>query len=793
MQTKSKTALVIAIAILAIIGAISFYFSIYTKARLTEQTVQKMSLVAKTASENVLALILRLETDTTKCTTDQYICAEIEALEAGEDGIRVDALNDYLKQKLQTTQQIFNIDIISLSGTVLASSNTERVGHTESLAELNMEYRFSDAAEAKYGQTFLSEIVSEVGEPGHDADKAFHISAPIISPITNKPIAVLVNHVFVDELNGALGNWQQAELGIPSESFEVYLVNKRKLMITESGLIKNAALRQTVDTEPVKGCVYNEQETTGEWKNYLGTKVVGAGKCLQQMVLIAEISEKEMLSSSQLYKLEKIAFYSAFVLAGALIALLLILLSISWKNRKQKELIAKPLKKLFVSTYLIAVCMVLALSFLIAFALSQVIKSSFIESRYELTLPHLSKLLEKHVSDPLFLQNWQQAQVRNDFENFANEIEDLPGIMRIKIHKVDGTVMWTDLPTEKVGYVENIDNLQKIKKIGEAIISELPKEEARTFGKSNVIAIHQPVYFGQIEPQAIVEAYFDAEPIYTEMRRIQIKTMIIAIGVMFILGGLIFLFSHKANKKYIFKLVQLVNERSSELLRVRQEYTAMLAHELRAPLTNIRWAVEGVLGSLNKKQSEERESLESVSNSAITMLSIVNNMLDLTKIEAGKFKIKPIKSDIAAVIKEKIAEFIPQANNKGLNLNFASDKKIVNFSFDPIRIGQVIINLLSNAIKFTNKGSVTVSIAKSSDGKRIHVAVSDTGSGIPADLMPKLFQKFVQLGKDDKSDKNRGTGLGLAIVKGIVEAHNGTVGVNSTVGKGSEFWFELPI
>jgi PAS domain S-box-containing protein len=228
------------------------------------------------------------------------------------------------------------------------------------------------------------------------------------------------------------------------------------------------------------------------------------------------------------------------------------------------------------------------------------------------------------------------------------------------------------------------------------------------------------------------------------------------------------------------------------LEKMRDDFTAMMVHELRTPLTVINYSADSLLKpSYGLTKAETEKNMQVIQSTAGEMLTLVNDLLDVAKIEAGKLAVSPEKNDINLLLKEKTEVFKPQAKQKGINLEFNPDAKIPQFIFDKVKIGQAITNLISNAIKYTDKGTVTISSSELDD--HVLVSVKDTGDGIKDEDLHHLFNKFEQFGKG-KSGEKTGTGLGLVIVKGIIEAHKGKIWAESEgVGKGSTFIFSLPL
>jgi signal transduction histidine kinase/CheY-like chemotaxis protein len=224
--------------------------------------------------------------------------------------------------------------------------------------------------------------------------------------------------------------------------------------------------------------------------------------------------------------------------------------------------------------------------------------------------------------------------------------------------------------------------------------------------------------------------------------------------------------------------------------RLKDDFISNVSHELRTPLTAIREAVcllrDGILGEINEKQ---RNFLAMCLRNADHLQRIVDTLLDISKIEAGKVKLDKHRSDLCDIARSVVEAFTPVAQKKGLSLAFEAPGGPAVVFADRDRMVQVLNNLVGNAIKFTERGSINVSLIEADS--RWVCSISDTGRGIAEEDIPQVFNKFQQFGATAGAE-NKGTGLGLAISKEIVQLHAGDIAVQSELDHGSTFTFSLP-
>lgn len=245
-----------------------------------------------------------------------------------------------------------------------------------------------------------------------------------------------------------------------------------------------------------------------------------------------------------------------------------------------------------------------------------------------------------------------------------------------------------------------------------------------------------------------------------------------------------------AEGKHFLVTVQDVTERH-EMERLKREFVSMVSHDLRTPLT----AVQGTLDLLDEDTYGEitehgHKRLKVASESVDRLINLINDLLDIEKMEAGKMRLEPKPVALAKILEHSVESVRTFAENVQVQLKWEQAEEFTAY-VDKDRIVQVVINLLSNSVKFSPPES-TVTVTAVRDGNMVRVSVIDQGRGIPKEFVGSLFERFKQVKAADGARK-KGTGLGLAICKAIVESHGGKIAVTSEEGKGSTFYFTVPL
>jgi signal transduction histidine kinase len=234
------------------------------------------------------------------------------------------------------------------------------------------------------------------------------------------------------------------------------------------------------------------------------------------------------------------------------------------------------------------------------------------------------------------------------------------------------------------------------------------------------------------------------------------------------------------------------NEELTHLDQLKSDFMATMSHELRTPLTSVigysDMLLSGVTGELNERQSN---FVSSILTNGESLLNLINDVLDLTKIEAGRLELNLEAVDLRSALLGVLPVVKPRAADKRIKISTYLPTDVPTIIADPAKFNQVLLNLLTNAIKYTHEnGNVSVE-ARSQDGF-VEIWVTDTGIGIGREDIDRIFQRFTQI-DSSASRLQGGTGLGLAITKELVELHGGQIRVQSKLGKGSSFIFTVPI
>lgn len=230
-----------------------------------------------------------------------------------------------------------------------------------------------------------------------------------------------------------------------------------------------------------------------------------------------------------------------------------------------------------------------------------------------------------------------------------------------------------------------------------------------------------------------------------------------------------------------------------EQLEMKDEFISNVSHELRSPLAALHQfttiLLDGLAGEIS---SEQREDLDIILRNSLQLRDMIDDLLEVTRAQAGKLTIEPKPMSLFDLFRPAIQTYEQRAAEKGLAFESKCPIGLPHLQADPNRIGQVLSNLLDNALKFTASGSISITGSQDQDQRFIRIEVADTGCGISADSLPKIFDRLYQSPNTVKSSR-RGLGLGLSICKHIVELHGGRIWAESKENEGTTVFFTLPV
>ena len=247
----------------------------------------------------------------------------------------------------------------------------------------------------------------------------------------------------------------------------------------------------------------------------------------------------------------------------------------------------------------------------------------------------------------------------------------------------------------------------------------------------------------------------------------------------------------------LYRKCRLENIRDKKALleqNKKTDFFTNMTHELKTPLSVILGGIqlmEMKINGLSEEENTFRKNMKIIKYNCYRLLRLTNNLLDLSKMEAGYVVLKPVNCDLNLLLDEIVQSVIPYAVQKQLNLQYSIPPAAVPTAVDIEKMERIMLNLLSNAIKFTKPGGI-INVSSYTSEDRVFISVKDSGSGIPVENQEEVFKRFKQVG-NNPSAENEGSGIGLSLVKSFIDLHHGGIKVISEQGKGCEFIIDLPI
>jgi len=755
IKLKIFSTFVLASMLLTIGGVSAFYYFSYKNLRVA--AVNDVSIAAKNKAA-------WLSTYFDERIKDAEILANSpitrQVLNASD--LAIDS-QEYLVN-FQTARGYSDILLIRADGEIWWSA-------TSSLLEKNI-------TDVVYRQTSLYQAYQKALESNHPvlSDYAAHptndrpalfLASPVY--IGNQLVGAVALQIAAEQIDAIMQNQSGAR-----ESSQSYLVGSDYLMRSDTAEVQESSiLKQSVNTENAEECFFSYQESVVASKDYRGVAILGTHVFIPEVgwCLLTEISQAEAFAP-----LNQLRWF--YLLVG--LALLLIsYLVATWLSNK----ISRPIVALEKGTEIIA----------------RGDLKHRVATKVNDEVGQLSRAFDE-MTDAI---RDSRKEIDRKVKEQTKEIRQQQGTLE-RDHRII-LDMLDQVKKEKLSAERERDKINAILHgIGDGVFFIDRKGHVSMFNKAAVgmSGFASTEVVGKRYNHALKFKYDDDKEVYHKFIEETIKSgktremphhvLLEKKNGKFVPVNAIASLLHDEHGKVTGCVVVLRDMTKEEKVeKMKTEFVSLASHQLRTPLSAVRWFLEmlsdGDSGKLNKEQAN---IVEKIMSSNDRMISLVNGLLNIARIESGRMMVEPQPTDLVALTKSVLAELDPliKAHRHTVHLKY---DKLPHIKVDTKLINQVVINFLSNSIKYTPGGG-KINITIDRVGKHVKWLVKDNGLGVPATQQEHVFKKFFRAGNVSGNEFS-GTGLGLYVVKQIVEASGGFVGFSSKEGKGSSFWFVLPM
>ncbi|MBI5077794.1 MAG: PAS domain-containing protein [Candidatus Yonathbacteria bacterium] len=805
MKLRTKATLFLGTLLIATELVIIFSMEYIMGGTLKTEAINTLRSHTEQVESSYGIFLKSLKRETLDWTADQALERIIEDLLAAEDGTsaRTRATKEFASyvtgKKMPYDKSVLMADILDKKGIVIASTRSARIG-TDELSEetLLKAHNFSKTIVSELGETFVKSIIFETDET---PEPMIHVTVRFFrnnADGTHTPLdaVLLVHFLSVEEITTVLSGEAYLQAGATTgktfleknTSSDIYLVNSEKLMVTPSRYVSDIKQQQKVDTLPVRECLENDKEIDQEYDNYRGTRVLGASVCFpdDKLVLITEISKDEILATSSVIMNSIIVFGGTIALFG------IVVIAIFFRRPLQHiEYIGAAVMRIMNGDFNVKVKVdtkdeigTLATMFNKMVLSVRQNQEAMQESKRKLEENEnvLKKDILEHEKQQKFLEQSKKATL--------NLLEDSFEIKQ-KLEE-EGDRLQTILASIEDGLIL-IDTEYKIVLVNARTLKIFAMPVTDVLGKDlrDIMKLCKKKVFLEPREWPTEEVFITKKAITTTLENdfcITTKGLDTQLPVAFSFAPLAGKFSG------IVVIVRDVT-RDRELDEAKSGFVSVASHQLRTPLTSIRWYSEMLLsedaGALNPSQ---KDFMNEIHGGAERLYQTVDLLLGISRVESGKLKADKTPIDLGVFTAEIRKELAPQIDEKNLAVTVAPpERDPVVVWLDPLTLRQVVLNLFSNAIRYTNeKGIIEVKWRASEDGKEVVYTVHDNGIGIPEAVRSRIFSKFFRA-ENARAQVPDGSGLGLSLVKDLVESWGGKVWFETSEGNGTTFFFTVPL
>lgn len=811
MKLRTKTTIFFATLFILVTSLVVIFIEYYVGGAFKKQIVNDFVIIAEQSEGTYFAFLDGIKKRAIAWSSDSGIVGIAKRITKTEAGSveRARLANEFAtyvtKSKMPIDETVFLVDLLDRNGIVIASTRPDRIGVDELKEEKEIyAHDFSKTIVSSFREAFVKSFVFEEDETDepmtHVTARMFDIGTEA-TPIP-LPAVLLVHFANTKNLARALGvdvengDVTTSEVRVTRmallESYktsDIYLVDRNSIMVSPSRFMKNVNLRQKVDTLPVRECMDNGKEISAEYDNFQGTRVLGASMCFKDdgIVLIVEIQKDEIYAP--LDAINRIAIAGGIILAG--LGILIALSFIRTPLRRIDEVVSALERVMNGDLTFQAPVLAKDETGRLAIMFNTMVESIRTSQKdlkeSKLALEEKADALEKDVAEHkkqeqfleeskratlnLLEDSWKAkeklAEEGNKLQTILSSIGDglilIDGSYRIALVNPSASRMFGMTDEELLG--QDLRSVITLWRKSKDVVppTSWPIEE---------VFLTKKVITGTLEDNLSISTEKHPE-------KIPIVFSLAPLG-----GG-------HAGVVIIFRDAT----RDRELDEAKSGFISVASHQLRTPLTSIRWYSEMLLsqdaGPLNDAQ---KDFMNEIHGGAERLYQTVDLLLGISRVESGKLKMDRAPIDVGVFTSDITKEMRSQIEMKNLSLSVVPpDREPVIVWLDSLTLRQVIINLISNAIRYTNdRGLIEIKWWMGDEGREVVYMVHDNGIGIPEKERSRIFSKFFRA-ENARSQVPDGSGLGLALVKELVESWGGKIWFDTAEGQGATFFFTIPL